>query len=175
MSTSGMHFVAPDSDTAWCAEGEMMVSALCLNSSSTSPVTAYPNGAKCAYGDNGPARARIMCMPASGQQGMAAPGGGSMMASLGIHLVSSEGALEGAQVRGRLEGGGGDALQNLRDRSGDTRADWGGGRDGRYAALVTAAQAAWSRCVSHAFRETEADCLMTVPYRPAAAETPERR
>jgi hypothetical protein len=69
----------------------MMVSAICLNSSSPSPVTAYPNGAKCAYGDSGPARARIMCMPASEQQGMSAPGGNSMLASLGIHLVSSEG------------------------------------------------------------------------------------
>ena len=91
---SGLRAVAPDSDTAWCAPGEIMVSAICVNSSSASPVAAYANGAKCAYGD-GAARARIMCapapMPTPGQQGMSAPAGGSMLASLGLHLVSSEG------------------------------------------------------------------------------------
>ena len=91
---SGLRAVAPDSDTAWCAPGEILVSAICVNSSSASPVAAYANGAKCAYGD-GAARARIMCAPAPtptpGQQGMSEPAGGSMLASLGLHLVSSEG------------------------------------------------------------------------------------
>jgi hypothetical protein len=66
-----------------------MVSAFCIHSGTASPVTAYPNGAKCGYGD-GSARARIMCMPASQQQGSVAPSSGSMMASLGIRLVSSD-------------------------------------------------------------------------------------
>jgi hypothetical protein len=47
--------------------------------------------------------------------------------------------------------------QDLRDRRGDTRAGWGGGRDGRYAAFGTAAQAAWSRRASRASRDMAAD------------------
>ncbi len=86
---SGMHVVAPDSDTAWCADGEMMVSAICVNSTNPAPVSSYPNGAKCAYGD-GSARARIICTPAAEKQGSLSPAGGSMMAGLGIHLVSSD-------------------------------------------------------------------------------------
>jgi len=86
-----MHFVAPDSSSAWCGEGEIMVSAFCTGSASASPVAAYVNGAKCGYGDASSARAHIMCMPASAQQGsMSSPGGASQMASLGLHLVSSE-------------------------------------------------------------------------------------
>ncbi len=81
-SVPGLRFVAPDSPSAWCEPGEVMVSAICTNSGSSAPVTAFSNGAKCGYGDS-PARARILCMPGSaasqpseapaGQQGGLAP------------------------------------------------------------------------------------------------------
>ena len=81
---AGLRFVAPDGPSAWCEPGEVMVSAFCTGGGSSSPVTAYPNGAKCGYGDS-PARARILCLPGSaaapegqpaapaGQQGGLAP------------------------------------------------------------------------------------------------------
>ena len=92
----GLRLVAPDSPAAWCEPGEVMVSAICTGGGNTAPVTAYPNGAKCGYGDS-PARARILCMPGStasqpagapeadaaapaGQQGSLAPAAGEQAA-----------------------------------------------------------------------------------------------
>jgi hypothetical protein len=54
-------------------------------------------------------------------------------------------ALEGAQVRGRRGDGAGDAASDFPGRTDDSPPGWCGGRDGRYAAPVTAAQAAGSR------------------------------
>src|SRR5437660_11892852 len=60
-------------------------------------------------------------------------------------------------MRGRLEDGSGDALPGPPGSAqGDTRAGWGGGRDAGSQPLA-AAQTVWSRCVSHASRETEAE------------------
>jgi hypothetical protein len=88
----GLRFVAPDSSSAWCEAGEVMVSAFCVGGGNSAPVTIYPNGAKCGYGDSA-SQARILCMPAAEQQG-AAPGtgGASMQAAAmpsGLRLVST--------------------------------------------------------------------------------------
>jgi len=79
-----MRAVAPGTNTAWCEPGEMMVSAVCVGAGAPSPVTTYPNGAKCGYGDS-KAEARILCMPA--QQTMRAPADAP---SPGIHLVAAD-------------------------------------------------------------------------------------
>ena len=67
-----------------------MVSAVCVGGAGAAPVTAYPNGAKCGYG-NSNAEARILCMPAQQGAAMESDTGISMQAStsLGLHLVSS--------------------------------------------------------------------------------------
>jgi hypothetical protein len=84
-----LRVVAPNSATAWCEAGEIMVSAICVGAGNTNPVAAYPNGAKCGYGDSA-ARARILCAPA--QEASAAPAmdGGGMQGGGGIHLVASD-------------------------------------------------------------------------------------
>jgi hypothetical protein len=69
---AGLRVVAPDSPSAWCEPGEVMVSAFCTGGGSSSPVTAYANGAKCGYGDS-PARARILCLPGSAAAEPTAP------------------------------------------------------------------------------------------------------
>jgi hypothetical protein len=60
-SSGALRIVASDTNEAWCADDETMISAFCTGAPQGYPLNTYPGGAKCGWSGDG-AKATAVCM-----------------------------------------------------------------------------------------------------------------